>query len=195
MNTLQKHYPQSSVFELKLIRMDNLNKDKLINKYDTDKANFIEDLFQPGKKFYTDGNILANETNNFYMYIHTIKLLKHTNNTNYRVELSIILDENVYPVKNKRSIPFPYKPSRGHSFMIRKPLYIDATFKVVNGLDHMYDGLYVYDTIHDYYDQVAQQEGGKPKKITKQQLIELCRLKKIPYSGRTKEELMLALGK
>jgi hypothetical protein len=187
MEKLYKIYPGSRVFKLKLIENDT-NIKPLTKVYGFKKATFIMNQFQKDAVFYMDEQLLTDEYNNFYMYIHKIKINKNQD----QVELSLILDQNIVPLKNKRNTPIPYNPSRIHSSMILTPLYLNATFEVINGMPRNDDAIYGDSIIHEYYEQL-QQEGGK--KVTKQYLIDLCRKHKIPYSGRTKAELMVALRK
>jgi hypothetical protein len=189
MNKLYQKYPGSAVFELKLIDKD-IGTKKLNKVYGHDEASFILNQFQKGATFYMDAGLLTNQKNHFIMRIHTINLNKNED----QVKLWLILDEDVFPIKNTRKTPLPYDPSRTHSSMIYTPFYFEATFKVIEGMPYNDDGIYGNDTIHHYYNEQQQlQEGGK--KVTKQYLIDLCRKRKIPYSGRTKAELIVALRK
>lgn len=189
MEQLYNKYSGSSVFKLKLMNY-SVNDKLLIKVYGSKKATFIMNQFQKDAVFYMDEIVLTNEHNDYIIRINTIKINKNQD----QVKLSLILDDHVIPLKNKRNTPFPYDPSRIHNSMINLPFYFEATFKVINGMPRNDDGIYGYGTIHEYYNEQPEiQEGGK--KVTKQQLIDLCRKHKIPYSGRTKAELIVALRK
>jgi len=163
---------------------------------DIQKTEFIYNEFKKDKRFYIDaGHILTNENEDYQITIYNSKLETSKINEGvdkYRITLDLILIEDYYVEENKtrRKIPVPNSVGRTPvPKIITKPLCITVTFDIIGKIERG-SPTYTQTTFDEYYQASLTQEGGK---MTKAQLIELCKKKNIPYSGRTKAELRMAL--
>lgn len=167
------------LIELKLIKIDNKTVSELKRIYGEEQAKFVvNNLFVVNKNYYIDGSsVITDDEHPFLAHFRIDKINKEKK----EIKLDIKLSDFKY-IKSKR--PATYDVHRFPTDFVDTPILLKATFKIVQG-----DQGEIYATpIQEY----LQLQGGT-KKITKKQLIERCKSKKIPYSGRTKAELISAL--